>query len=46
MATHATAQPFQRRFTTSDLDDLLASLDRHTTGHQEVSSGALRKSYC
>ncbi|MEU8695669.1 IS630 family transposase [Streptomyces sp. NPDC048665] len=27
---NATAQPFQWRFTTSDLDDLLARLDRHT----------------
>ncbi|MGW7337284.1 IS630 family transposase [Streptomyces sp. NPDC054808] len=33
------AQPFQWRFTTSDLDDLLARLDRHTTAdrHQESS---------
>ncbi|MFI6062458.1 IS630 family transposase [Streptomyces sp. NPDC051286] len=35
---NATAQPFQWRFTTSDLNDLLARLDRHTTGHQEESS--------
>ncbi|MFD9030816.1 transposase [Streptomyces sp. NPDC059567] len=33
------AQPFQWRFTTSDLDDLLARLDRRTTAdrHQESS---------
>ncbi|MFI6647593.1 hypothetical protein ACIBI8_08140 [Streptomyces sp. NPDC050529] len=35
---NATAQPFQWRFATSDLDDLLARLDRHTTDHQEGSS--------
>lgn len=35
---NATAQPFQWRFTTSDLDDLLARLDRHTADHQEESS--------
>jgi transposase len=35
---NATAQPFQWKFTTSDLDDLLARLDRHTTDHQEESS--------
>ncbi|MGI5518626.1 hypothetical protein [Streptomyces sp. CA-106131] len=35
---NATAQPFQRKFTTSDLDDLLARLDRHTADHQEKSS--------
>ncbi|WP_406090734.1 hypothetical protein [Streptomyces sp. NBC_01013] len=40
-ATNATAQPFQRRFTTSDLDDLLARLDRHTTDHHHESSAAL-----
>jgi transposase len=36
---NATAQPFQWRFTTSDLDDLLARLDRHTSAdrHQESS---------
>jgi hypothetical protein len=34
----ATAQPFQWKFTTSDLDDLLARLDRHTVGHPEESS--------
>ncbi|MFB7007559.1 MULTISPECIES: IS630 family transposase [unclassified Streptomyces] len=38
---NATAQPFQWKFTTSDLDDLLARLDRHTTDHQEESSVAL-----
>ncbi|MET8274209.1 transposase [Streptomyces sp. NPDC005096] len=37
---NATAQPFQWRFTTSDPDDLLARLDRHTTDHQEESSAA------
>ncbi len=37
---NATAQPFQWRFTTSDLDDLLARLDRHTTEQQEESSAA------
>ena len=35
---NATAQPFQWKFTTSDLDDLLAGLDRHTADHQEESS--------
>ncbi|MET8028889.1 IS630 family transposase [Streptomyces avermitilis] len=36
---NATAQPFQWRFTTSDLDDLLARLDRHTLiDEQEESS--------
>ncbi len=35
---NATAQPFQWRFTTSDLDDLPARLDRHTADHQEESS--------
>ncbi|MFI8006222.1 IS630 family transposase [Streptomyces sp. NPDC086010] len=35
---NATAQPFQWKFTTSDLDDLLARLDRHTIDHQEQSS--------
>lgn len=38
---NATAQPFQWKFTTSDLDDLLARLDRHTTDHHEESSAAL-----
>lgn len=37
---NATAQPFQWRFTTSDLDDLLARLDRHTFDRQEESSVA------
>jgi len=37
---NATAQPFQWKFTTSDLDDLLARLDWHTTDHQEESSTA------
>ncbi|MFF0629981.1 IS630 family transposase [Streptomyces sp. NPDC004296] len=35
---NATAQPFQWKFTTSDLDNLLARLDRHTADHQEESS--------
>ncbi|WP_306193167.1 IS630 family transposase [Streptomyces sp. MK5] len=35
-----TAQPFQWKFTTSDLDDLLARLDRHTADHQEESSAS------
>jgi transposase len=38
---NATAQPFQWRFTTSDLDDLLARLDRHTTDRHEESSARL-----
>jgi hypothetical protein len=39
---NATAQPFQWKFTTSDLDDLLARLDRHTPAdRQEESSAAL-----
>ena len=37
---NATAQPFQCRFTTSDLDDLLAGPDRHTAEHHEESSVA------
>ncbi|MGI5516556.1 IS630 family transposase [Streptomyces sp. CA-106131] len=37
---NATAQPFQWKFTTSDLDNLLARLDRHTADHQEESSVA------
>jgi transposase len=37
---NATAQPFQWKFTTSDLDDLLARLDRHTLDRQEESSAA------
>ncbi|MFI0709652.1 hypothetical protein ACH4SK_03160 [Streptomyces inhibens] len=36
----ATAQPFQWKFTTSDLDDLLARLDQHTADHPEESSAA------
>ncbi|MEW2121983.1 transposase [Streptomyces sp. NPDC005474] len=35
---NATAQPFQWRFTTSDLDDLLARLDRNTAVRHEESS--------
>jgi len=35
---NTTAQPFQWKFTTSDLDDLLARLDRHTIDRQEQSS--------
>ncbi|OEJ96241.1 transposase [Streptomyces thermolilacinus SPC6] len=38
---NATAQPFQWKFATSDLDDLLARLDRHTADHPEESSVAL-----
>jgi hypothetical protein len=38
---NATAQPFQWKFTPSELDDLLARLDPHTAGHQEESSAAL-----
>lgn len=37
---NATAQPFQWKFTTSDLDDLLARLDQHTADHPEESSAA------
>ncbi|MCH0543432.1 IS630 family transposase [Streptomyces sp. MUM 203J] len=37
---NATAQPFQWKFTTSVLDDLLARLDRHTADHPEESSAA------
>jgi hypothetical protein len=37
---NATAQPFQWKFTTSHLDDLLARLDRHTADRQEESSAA------
>ncbi|MDQ0932203.1 hypothetical protein QFZ49_002133 [Streptomyces turgidiscabies] len=37
---NATAQPLQWRFTTSDLDNLLARLDRHTADHPEESSAA------
>ncbi|MFD8870636.1 IS630 family transposase [Streptomyces sp. NPDC059590] len=32
---NSTAQPFQWRFTTSDLDDLLARLDRHTPADRQ-----------
>ncbi|GAB7102053.1 hypothetical protein JCM4814A_03670 [Streptomyces phaeofaciens JCM 4814] len=35
---NATAQPFQWKLTTSDLEDLLARLDRCTADHQEESS--------
>ena len=35
---NATAQPFQWRFTTSDLDDLLARLDRHTPADRQEES--------
>jgi transposase len=38
---NATAQPFQWKFTTADLDDLLAKLDRHSAGHSEESSVGL-----
>jgi transposase len=38
---NATAQPFQWKFTASDLDDLLARLDRHTLDRQKESSVAL-----
>ncbi|MGW7705364.1 IS630 family transposase [Streptomyces sp. NPDC054771] len=39
---NATAQPFQWKFTTTDLDDLPARLDRHTAAErQEESSAAL-----
>jgi transposase len=39
---NATAQPFRWKFTTSDLDDLLARLDRHAPAdRQEESSVAL-----
>ncbi len=34
---NATAQPFQWKFTTSDLDELLARLDRHTIDRHEQS---------
>ncbi|MDJ0385953.1 hypothetical protein [Streptomyces sp. G-G2] len=37
---NATAQPYQWKFTTSDLDDLLARLDRHSLDRQEESSTA------
>ncbi len=35
---NATAQPFQWKFTTTDLEDLLARLDRYTPDRQEKSS--------
>lgn len=35
------AQPFQWKFTASDLDDLLARLDRHTADHPGESSAEL-----
>ena len=35
---NATAQPFRWKFTTADLDDLLARLDRHPLDHQEQST--------
>jgi hypothetical protein len=35
---NATAKPFQWKFTTSDLDDLLTRLDRHTADHPEEPS--------
>lgn len=38
---NAAAQPLQWKCTTSDLDDLLARLDRHTTDRPEQSSVAL-----
>ncbi|MEY9955700.1 IS630 family transposase [Streptacidiphilus sp. MAP5-52] len=38
---NATAQPFQWKFTTSDLHALLDRLDRHITGQGEEFSGAL-----
>ncbi|MGW3265179.1 hypothetical protein [Streptomyces sp. NPDC001056] len=38
---NATAQPFRWKFITSDLDNLLATLDRHTTDHEEESTVAL-----
>ncbi|MFF8373249.1 transposase [Streptomyces lydicus] len=37
---NATAQPFQWKFTASDLNDLLARLDRHSADHPEESSVA------
>ena len=38
---NAMAQPFQWKFTTSELDDLAARLERHTLDQQEESSVAL-----
>ncbi|MFJ2174476.1 transposase [Streptomyces sp. NPDC087851] len=40
LAQVGTAQPFQWKFPHSDLDDLLARLDRHTADHPEESSVA------
>ncbi|MEU1124671.1 IS630 family transposase [Streptomyces sp. NPDC005899] len=37
---NATAQPFQWKFTTTDLDDLLARLDRHTPADRQEESSA------
>ncbi|WP_405683558.1 hypothetical protein OG204_00260 [Streptomyces sp. NBC_01387] len=37
----AAAQPFQWKFTTSDLDELLARLDRHTADHHEECSATV-----
>ncbi|MFJ5681074.1 IS630 family transposase [Streptomyces sp. NPDC093097] len=38
---NAAAQPFQWKFTTSDLDALLARLDQHTADHHEESSAVV-----
>jgi hypothetical protein len=38
---NAAARPFQWKFTTTDLDALLAGLDRHAADHPEESSVAL-----
>jgi transposase len=38
---NATAQPFQWKFTTSDLDDLLARLDRHTPADRQKESSVV-----
>ncbi|MEU9064172.1 hypothetical protein AB0D13_36340 [Streptomyces sp. NPDC048430] len=38
---NATAQPFQWKFTASELDDLLARLDRHTTDHESSAPPAV-----
>jgi hypothetical protein len=38
---NATAQPFQWKFTTTDLDDLLARIERHTLDQHHQSSLAL-----
>jgi hypothetical protein len=37
---NATARPVQWKFTTHDLDDLLARLDRHTLDRQEASAAS------